>query len=232
MAELAKPDNYLDSQAKQVLRQLVAEMSNEMRTQIARILAYSQVMLEPEEVGTLNEEQRKYLTTIYQAGQNLLKILDDSVDTLYLAVGRLHLEIAEVDLNHFLGEVISAAPDRIQQNIQSNLPVIWADRLRVQQAVTMILSRVVYAASPRNESTVKLTICCDDNWVMFNITTIGREKLYYYDDSNDPTLFLSRSIIEMHGGQMQVKVQEELKKLEISFTLPIQQNKPVDKEMV
>jgi signal transduction histidine kinase len=84
MAELAKPDNYLDSQAKQVLRQLVAEMSNEMRTQIARILAYSQVMLEPEEVGTLNEEQRKYLTTIYQAGQNLLKILDDSVDNCIL----------------------------------------------------------------------------------------------------------------------------------------------------
>jgi hypothetical protein len=67
---------------------------------------------------------------------------------------------------------------------------------------------------------------------MFYVAAVGKEKIYFLDDPDNPTLFFSRSIIEMHGGQMQVKVQEELKQLEISFTLPIRHNKPVDKEQV
>lgn len=67
---------------------------------------------------------------------------------------------------------------------------------------------------------------------MFNVVAVGKEKVHYRDDPDNPFLFFSRSIIEMHGGQMQVNVQEELKRLEISFTLPIRQDKPVDKEMV
>jgi K+-sensing histidine kinase KdpD len=129
-----------------------------------------------------------------------------------------------VELSKLIQEAISNA--QVEQNLPHHLPNIWADHELIQQALTRILEAITHAVYPREGSTVTLSVNYDDNSVMFYLAAVAKEQIYFRDDPDDPTLFFSRSIIEMHGGQLQVNVQEELKQLEISFALPIHQNKP------
>lgn len=184
-------------------------------------------MLEREgQIGSLNEKQREYLTYIHERGKSLLEILNFLLDIDRLVFGYLSLNIEEVDLRKLIQQVVPTAQVKVEQNLPHQLPKIWADQGRIQQVLKWMLWEARGANYLGEADSILLTLNSNDDWITFIVTASGRERLFYFDDPDGPTLFFSRSIIEMHGGQLQVKVQEELKQLEITFTLPIHQNKP------
>ncbi len=206
-------------------------MMLEFRTPLTAIVGWSELILNGK-IGSLSEKQHRGLTSIHNSGKYLLEILSHLLEVNRLVHGNLHLYFKEVDLNQLIEQLILANQVQLQQNVPGHLPNISADRERIRQTLIWMLAETSQAVRWGEEGTITLTANSNNNWVIFSITAVGREKLYYYDDPDDPIYFFSRSIIEMHGGQMQVKVQEELKKLEISFTLPIEQNKPTDRDPV
>jgi signal transduction histidine kinase len=223
--EPAKPEKQLTPQAARVLNRYMAEFFSETRTPLMGIIGYSEVMLEGEDkIGPLTETQRQGLTYIHQSAKAVLKFWEFFFDLYHITYGYWGLYIESVELSKLIQEAISDI--QVEQNLPHDLPNIWIDRKRVQQALILVLEAITDAVYPREGSTITLTVNYDNNSVMFYMAAVGKEKIYFLDDPDDPTLFFSRSIIEMHGGQMQVNVQEELKRLEISFTLPIHQNKP------
>jgi signal transduction histidine kinase len=196
-------------------------------------VGFSQFLLE-EMVGPLNEKQKKYITHIYRGNQYVLKSYNQFFDLFKLLFGFLHLHLEEVNLGQLLDEAISAnwtewlrwediaTKPKIELNLSNDLPTISIDRAYMGQAISGILTLASGAIFHREDGTITLNVNREDNWVRFSVEVLGKEKFYYYDDPDNPTLFFSRSIIEMHGGQLTVYVQEEQKRLEISFTLPIE----------
>jgi hypothetical protein len=60
------------------------------------------------------------------------------------------------------------------------------------------------------------------------VTVIAKnERVLYFRDHPNPSLFFAHTISKMHGGHLQVEKQEDTE-LIISMTLPISQNKPED----
>jgi K+-sensing histidine kinase KdpD len=230
--EPPKSDKQLTPQAERVLNRCMAVFFSETRTPLMGIIGLSEIMLQGEDkFGPLTETQRRRdLTNIHQSAKVVLKLWELFFDIYHIAYGYWGLHIESVELSKLIQEAISET--QVEQHLPPDLPNIWIDHRRVQQALTWILEAITEAVYPREESTITLTVSYDENSVKFYVAAVGKEKIYFLDDPDDPTLFFSRTIIEMHGGQMQVKVQEELKQLEISFTLPIRHNKPVDKEQV
>lgn len=231
MEESAKSDRQLTPQTEKLLREYVPSMALAMRTPLAHIILYSQLISE-EKFGPLNEEQRKILEAINQSGKRAVKTFETFVDIHRLIFGSLYLHIEEVDLPQLVQQTVSTIQATVEQKLPIHLPKIWADPIRIQWVLEGLLWMAINASGWGVNSIIALTISFDPNIVTFIISTTGKDNLYFRNDPDDSDLFISRSIIEMHGGQMQVNLQEELKQLEISFTLPIEQNKPVNQEIV
>ncbi|GIK40054.1 MAG: hypothetical protein BroJett011_38870 [Chloroflexota bacterium] len=221
-----QPEKQLTPQAVRVLNRCMAVFFSETRTPLTGIIGLSEIMLQGEDkIGPLTDTQRQRLThDIHRSAKAVIKLWELFFDIYHITYGYGGLHIESVDLGKLIEEAISNA--QVELNLPHQLPNIWADHKRIQQALTWILEAITEAVYPREGSTITLTVNCDDNSVVFYVAAVGKEKIYFWDDPDDPTLFFNRSIIEMHGGQLQVKVQEELKQLEITFTLPIHQNKP------
>ncbi|MCL4297889.1 MAG: hypothetical protein KJ077_19255 [Anaerolineae bacterium] len=226
-AEPAKPEKQLTPQTERVLQNSILVL-REARHPLTSIVGFSEVMLKSEDsTDSLSKKRKKYLTVIQQNGNAVIEIFNFLHDIFRLVYGELSLYIEEVDLRQLIGQVISATQVKVEQNLPHYLPKIWADQGRIQQVLKWILSEAQGAIYLGEADSILLTLNGDDDWVTLSITASGSERLFYFGDPNDPVFFFSRSIIEMHGGQLHVNVQEELKRLEISFTLPTRQDKPV-----
>lgn len=213
-------------QAQEVMGVFFTEVSSEVRTPLTAITSYTELML-TEKVGPINEKQTEFLRSILKYSKNLLEIFEYLFEMQRAVSGNLLLNVKEVDLNQLLQQIKS---DTIQYNVPHELPKIWADYRRIREAVIAIIAVATGPFYDVKESQTILTVNHDDTWILLNITTIG-ETPRYFRNHPDPMLFLSRAIIETHGGQIQIEKQAE-DRLEITFTLPINQNKPAPSENV
>ena len=89
--------------ASEAKSQFVANMSHEIRTPMNVIIGFSEMLTEEE----LTQEQKKYVAAIYNAGHNLLTLIDDILDFSKIEAGRLELEIADCSLGELLESVES-----------------------------------------------------------------------------------------------------------------------------
>ena len=214
-----------------VANEFITNVSCELRTPTLSILGYADLMLQGLD-GPLNEQQRTHVTAIHRNGQRLLGLINEFLDRAKLGAGWLELDIEEVDLNQLIETVTSATLEYIEnsptkpeleQNVPYDLPTIWADGLRVRQAMVEILSEAVKSIS-HSEGKITLAASYDDDWVTLRVAD---NRVVFRDccGNDHPALFTSQSIVEIHGGQMHVEAQKDVGTV-VTFTLPIHQNKP------
>ena len=237
----SEPDHPLTIEQIKFLRQswsavnyLLSEMLSEIRTPTSAIIGWSGLMLE-EKLGLLNEEQRQELSNIHKSGHFLLAVWDDLFVMHQVLFDYLNLHIEEVNLYELIQQAIAATwehwlisfhPDRptIKQHLPDELPTIWADRLRIQQAITRILLEAISTTYSREKSQIGMVVSHDDAWVTIQVRVTGAE-VQYFRDHNSPRLFFSRMVSEMHSGQVQLEQQEA--ELVFTLTLPIYQDRSV-----
>lgn len=231
MEEPVKPEKRLTPQAEQVLSHCLTMLSFEGRTPLMAIIGYSEVILKAEDqLGPLTEKQRRGLTSIHKSAKAVLELWELLFDVHRIVYDHLVLNIETIDLSELIQQVVSKVQAKVEQRLPDRLPKVLADDRYIQQTLSRLFQIVSDAIRFEGEGKIIITLNYDDNFLTVNINGIGENRLYFFE--NDPGFFISRSIIEMHGGQMQVNLHEELNQLEISFTLPIEQNKPVNQEIV
>jgi signal transduction histidine kinase len=88
--------------------EFLAKMSHELRTPLNAVIGYSQILLEDaEDEG--DSETTADLNKIHNAGQHLLKLVNEVLDLSKIEAGKMELDLEETDLGELLGEIVHAA---------------------------------------------------------------------------------------------------------------------------
>ena len=117
----------------------LATVSHELRTPLTSIIGYSEMLTEGM-AGDLNEEQRDYVGTIREKGEQLLSLIKSLLDLSKLESGTMSLRKATLDISTVTDQVVStllpAAKKRgitLQTSVSKGLPRLNADSEKLRQ---------------------------------------------------------------------------------------------------
>ena len=127
--------------------EFLANMSHELRTPLNSLLILAQLLSENRE-GNLTKRQVDYSHTIYDAGTDLLELIDEILDLAKIESGMmsLHLErMAFADLSLFLNRTFEQIAQSKSLEFQVSLdphlpPSLYTDPKRLQQVLKNLLS--------------------------------------------------------------------------------------------
>ncbi len=233
-------------EANRMKSRFVANMSHELRTPLNGIIGLSYI-LKQEIKGPLNPEQHDYLGRIYDAGEHLIKLLNDILDNAKLEAGRLTIQPEAVQPELIFHEaltmtrvLISDKPIMLYEDLEADLPDVFVDRIRVTQVLLNLLSNAV-KFTERGTITVRATCDavdrrCGQIMVAIIDTGVGIapehqnlifEEFRQADDSLSRRyggtglgLPISRRLVELHGGTLEVTSKSGVGST-FFFTLPI-----------
>ncbi len=126
--------------------QFLANMSHELRTPLNSIIGFSRVILKGID-GPLSDLQQQDLTSINNAGQHLLGLINDILDMARIEAGKMELVLDDLDLRDTLKGVLSTSmalvkekPVQLHEEVTEGLPKLRADAMRVRQVLLNLLA--------------------------------------------------------------------------------------------
>lgn len=120
----------------------LATVSHELRTPLTSIIGYSEMLLEGI-VGQVPEEQREFVSTIHDKGEQLLDMISGLLDLSKLESGTLSMKRAEVDLQLLVTDVIQTLTPNARRrgillafnNAPSGMKKLVGDETRLRQVL-------------------------------------------------------------------------------------------------
>lgn len=142
-----KQEQILAIKADETKMDFLANMSHEIRTPINAILGFDEMILREVEDEAIIE----YAANIKKAGDNLLYLVNDILDTTKVESGKVELIEEEYRTSNMLSDVINMTYIRAQEKglsfdifIGKDIPrKLYGDEMRVKQILTNVLNNAV-----------------------------------------------------------------------------------------
>jgi signal transduction histidine kinase len=136
--------------ASQSKSQFLANMSHELRTPLNAVLGFSEIMLS-ELMGPLGDRRyHEYARDIHDAGSHLLDIINDILDMSKIEAGHFDLDAEWIDIAEPIADTLRLIGARVReggltlvQEIEPNLPPLYADLRSVKQILLNLLGNAV-----------------------------------------------------------------------------------------
>lgn len=165
--------------ANKVKTEFLANMSHELRTPLNAIMGFSEAM-KTQMFGPMgNEKYAEYANDIYHSGKHLLDLINDILDVSTLELGDLELNETQLNVSQILAAAKSftlsraeARKVRIIHKIDSPLPALYADQLRLKQILINLVSNAIKFAPEGSEVTVAVRMIKDGS-LSFAVTDTG-----------------------------------------------------------
>ena len=137
-------------EASRAKSEFLAGMSHELRTPLNAVLGFGQI-LQSDSRNPLSARQTEYVGHIIDAGQHLLKLVNEVLDLARIEAGQLDLSLEEVDASEVVRKCVALTtplgePRRIRIIDEiSGKPTAWthSDQLRLTQVLVNLLSNAV-----------------------------------------------------------------------------------------
>ncbi|MEO6630171.1 MAG: CHASE3 domain-containing protein, partial [Mucilaginibacter sp.] len=225
--------------------EFLANMSHELRTPLNSILVLARI-LKDNKPSNLSEDQVKYASVIFNAGNDLLTLINDILDLSKIESGKLEMQndnikVADVlhDMEMLFAEV--ARNKKIQYDITTskNLPKsIFTDKLRVEQVLKNLLSNAFKFTPEGGSITVNAVPGDEEKTISFKIKDTGigipadKQKIIFeaFQQADGSTsrkfggtglgLSISRELVSLLGGKITV-TSEPGTGSEFVLTIPI-----------
>ncbi len=145
--QLAEHKRELAEQASMAKTRFLATLGHEVRTPMTGVLGMSELLL-----GTpLADRQRRYAESIHDAGDHLLRLLNDALDLARIEAGRLHFEHMPFDLHQLLEECRTMNAPLVGQRglefrsyVDDGVPQwVLGDVVRVRQILLNLLGNAI-----------------------------------------------------------------------------------------
>ncbi|HEY4103009.1 MAG TPA: ATP-binding protein [Polyangiaceae bacterium] len=143
----------------------LATVSHELRTPLTSIIGYSEMLFEGL-AGDLTSEQREFVQTIRDKGEQLLQLIKGLLDLSKLESGTMSLRKSQTDIFGILRDVAQTMNPtarkkdvEIAVEVENGLPLIWADAERLRQVFLNLTENAIKFTPPKGKVTLsaKLT---------------------------------------------------------------------------
>jgi signal transduction histidine kinase len=211
-------------------REFINVAAHELRTPTQAIIGYADLFyLRPQS----KEESIKAIT---RNAERLESLTRDILDVTRIEGHRLELNKERFDIS----EVVASAIDDMRRRVDDSTIkfeysprniVVQADRMRISQVVSNLLSN---AAKFTKKGAVYISADTEDGQVVVSVKDTGpgidpeiMPKLFTKFTSKSQTgtglgLFISKSIIEAHGGRIWAENNKDKKGATVTFRLPLE----------
>jgi signal transduction histidine kinase len=219
----------------------LSSVSHELRTPLNAILGFGRV-LEGGAYGPLNERQRFYLTDIVQAGEHMLRMVDDLLDLQRLDEGRDRYDPRPAPITPVIENAVrlvrplaAEAGHALEVHVE-RLPECTVDARALLQILVNLLSNAVKFTPPRGKIEVsahthgdEVAVSVRDNGV--GIAAEDHERIFEYFEQAVPPpggpgrgsgigLALVRALVRRLGGNIRLDSTPG-KGSTFTFTLPV-----------
>ncbi|HVN56120.1 MAG TPA: GAF domain-containing protein [Anaerolineaceae bacterium] len=249
---IANAQLYAAVQAANVAKsEFVSFVSHELKNPMTSIKGYTE-LLAAGAVGPINEAQANFLGTIRSNVERMSTLVSDLADVSRIEAGRLRLEFKALSMVELSDEVIRSSKRQLEDKnhtlemqIPKDLPLVWADRTRLIQVLTNLVSNAIKYTS--NGGKILVGAEASPNrwdasgarqvvhiWVAdtgIGIAPEDQKKIFQkFFRSEDPKtreapgtglgLNITKSLVEMQGGQIWFE-SEFRKGTTFNFTIPV-----------
>ena len=214
--------------ANRMKSQFLANTSHELRTPLNAINGFSEFMLR-EPYGPLGDARySEYVSNILQSSDHLLSIINDILDLSKIEAGRFELNESQVDLADVLRATTDLIGDHLKRSdVRIELAAglgdfrLVADERAIKQIVLNLLSNAVKFTPDGGLVSIDATLDGHGNFIL-SVTDTGigmaeKDKVIALSDFGqvenplsrrfDGTglgLPLARSLVELHGGSLEI----------------------------
>ena len=237
--------------ANEAKSEFVSFVAHELKNPMTSIKGYTE-LLAAGSVGQVNEMQANFLNTIRSNVERMSTLVSDLNDNAKIEAGRLRLDYKAVDIPDVVDDVIRSTRRQVEDKRQSvelhlpsKLPQVWADRIRVGQVLTNLVSnahkytpeggRIFVGAEATNnqwdpegaKQVVHLWV--KDNGIGISIEDQIKvfQRFFRSDDTKAREvpgtglgLNITKSLVEMQGGRIWFE-SEFRKGTTFHFTIPV-----------
>ncbi|WBV60669.1 ATP-binding protein [Chryseobacterium camelliae] len=198
-------------------------VSHEFKTPISSMQMGLQ-LLENEQIGNLNEEQKNLVHGIKEDSDRLLKITGELLNITQVESGLLQLNIQSSDIRNIIKYAVDANKSAAEQkqiqfriNIEEDLTTVWADHEKTSWVINNLLSNAIRYSYENSE--IEISVKKEDGKIKFSVTDFGKgiEEKYlnkvfdrYFKipgsrkEGTGLGLSISKEFIEAQGGNLYV----------------------------
>ncbi|MBP2284825.1 PAS domain S-box-containing protein [Flavobacterium sp. CG_23.5] len=156
----------------------IATVSHELKTPISSIKMSLQ-LLEKEETGKINDDQKQLINSIKEDSQRLLKITGELLDLSQVETGNIHLNIDNSNPYEIINYATEAVKVQAEQkgihiisDAEENLPLVKADSEKTSWVLINFLTNAITYSSENSKIIVKLKK--DQNTIIFQVIDTGK----------------------------------------------------------
>jgi signal transduction histidine kinase len=209
--------------------EFLANVSHELRTPLNAIIGFSELMLNGARGPIGNADYRGYLKDIFDAGTDLLRLINEILDLSKAEAGKLELLEDTVDIENVIQTVtrlVGPKADGAGLSLSADLPepspLLFCDRLKLKQILLNLLSNAVKFTEPGGKIAISmgidpergLFIAVQDSGIGIAPADIPRvlQPFVQVDSALSRThngtglgLPLAAAMIELHGGKLVIE---------------------------
>ena len=231
-AEAAEAAMLRSEAANAAKTHFLANMSHELRTPLNAIIGFSDVLRlqdsgDPADV-VLVEDASNYADHIYEAGNHLLSIVNDILDTAKLESGGVTLREDPIDCvalltscQTFFSRLAEERGVSLRFQAARDLPRLWGDEQRLKQVLINLLSNALkftpeggqVVARAMTDTTGDMVFEVADTGIGIHRENIERALLPFQQlevdldrrfEGTGLGLPLAKAFTELHGGSLEI----------------------------
>jgi PAS domain S-box-containing protein len=210
-------------EAEELKSTFISVISHELKTPVALIKGYTST-LRRDDVSWDDEIVQDSLEVIEEEADHLTSLIENLLDASRLQAGGLSLNLADMNFEMFaerLADRFRTQTDRhsIAVDLPQDFPIVMADEVRLGQVISNLLSNAIKYSPEGGQIRIsgqvradQLIICIQDDGPGIAPGDLPHifDRFYRAEEASRTTkgaglgLFLTRAIIEAHGGRIWV----------------------------
>ena len=155
------PESPIGANVERAHLEFVSTVSHELRTPLTSIKGFSETLLRTGDKLSA-DNQKKYIKIIRDQADRLTRLVEDLLAVSRLESQSQQLTIRALDLKKAINSVCDSLSSKssghkIIQNIEKDIPDIWADADRLEQILTNLIDNAIKYSPNGSTVTVKIT---------------------------------------------------------------------------